>query len=119
MAVRFSPGTGRDHHPVEGEAAGAAVGAGDAHELAQTLAEFSAENRDCNFKLMAREILGFLHNIVEADGRLNRRDEQAIANIEAIFDSANRISIRKKLRAGLSSIRQKTRRIFSRRNSSR
>ncbi|MGD8349774.1 MAG: TerB family tellurite resistance protein [Gammaproteobacteria bacterium] len=88
-------------------------------QLARTLAEFSAENRDCNFKLMAREILGFLRNIVEVDGRLNRRDEQAIGKIEAIFDSANRFSIRKKLRAGLSSIRHKAGKLLSRRKPAR
>ncbi|UCH41570.1 MAG: TerB family tellurite resistance protein [Gammaproteobacteria bacterium] len=84
-------------------------------QLARTLAEFAGENRDCNFKLMAREILGFLRNIVEVDGRLNRQDEQAIENIEAIFDAANRFSVRKKLRAGLSSIRHKAGRMLSRR----
>ena len=84
-------------------------------QLAQTLAEFAGENRDCNFKLMAREILGFLRNIVEVDGRQDRHDEQAIENIETIFASANRFSVRKKLRAGLSSVGHKASRILSRR----
>jgi hypothetical protein len=75
--------------------------------------------RDCNFKLMAREILGFLRNIVEVDGRQDRHDEQAIENIEAIFAAANRFSVRKKLRAGLSSIRHKTGRILLRRKPAR
>ena len=88
-------------------------------QLAQTLAEFAGENRDCNFKLMAREIRGFLRNIVEVDGQLNRQDEQAIENIEAIFDSANRFPVRRKLRAGLSSIRHKAGRILSRRKPAR
>ena len=88
-------------------------------QLAQTLAEFAGENRDCNFKLMACEILGFLGNIVEVDGRLNRHDEQAIENIEAIFASANRFSVRKKLRAGLNSVRHKAGRILSRRKPAR
>ena len=84
-------------------------------QLAQTLAKFAGENRDCNFKLMAREILGFLRNIVEAEGRLNRHDEQAIDNIEAIFAAANRSSLRKKLRTGLTSIRHKAGKLLSRR----
>ncbi len=88
-------------------------------QLARTLAEFAAENRDCNFKLMAREILGFLRNIVEVDGRLDPQDEQAIEKIEAIFDSANRSSVRKKLRAGLSSVRHKASRILPRRRPAR
>ena len=84
-------------------------------QLAQTLAEFANENRDCNFKLMSREILGFLRNIIEVDGRLLQRDQQAIENIEAIFASASRLSVRKKLRAGLSSVRHKAGRVLSRR----
>ena len=88
-------------------------------QLARTLAEFANENRDCNFKLMSREILGFLRNIAEVDGRLNPQDEQAIENIEAIFASANRLSVRKKLRAGLISARDKAGRILARRKSAR
>ena len=88
-------------------------------QLARTLAEFANENRDCNFKLMSREILGFLRNIAEVDGRLNPQDEQAIEDIEAIFASANRLSVRKKLRAGLISARDKAGRILSRRKPAR
>lgn len=86
-------------------------------QLAQTMAEFASENRDCNFKLMSREILGFLRNIAEVDGGLNQQDEAAIAKIETIFNSATRFSVRKKLRAGLGSIRKKTGRVLSRRKS--
>ena len=84
-------------------------------QLALTLAKFAGENRDCNFKLMAREILGFLRNIVAVDGHLDQRDEQAIENIKAIFDSANRFSVREKLRAGWGSLRHVTSRALSRR----
>ncbi len=84
-------------------------------QLAQTLADFAAENRDCNFTLMAREILGFLRNTVEVDGGLAPRDEQALGDIEAIFAAANRSPVRKKMRAGLSFIRQKTVRVLTRR----
>lgn len=86
-------------------------------QLAQTLAEFASENRDCNFKLMSREILGFLRNIAEVDGQLDQRDEAAIEKIEAVFNSANKFSVRKKLRAGLGSVRKKAGRLFTRRKS--
>jgi hypothetical protein len=88
-------------------------------QLAQTMAEFASENRDCNFKLMSREILGFLRNIAEVDGDLNQQDEAAIVKIETIFESATRFSVRKKLRAGLGSIRRTTGRVLSRRKSAR
>ncbi len=83
-------------------------------QLAQTMAEFARENRDCNFKLMAREILGFLRNIAEVDGQLDPQDETAIEKIESIFNSANKFSVRKKLRAGWAPIRKKTGRLLSR-----
>ncbi|MDH3537628.1 MAG: TerB family tellurite resistance protein [Gammaproteobacteria bacterium] len=86
-------------------------------QLAQTMAEFASENRDCNFKLMSREILDFLRNIVEVDGQLDQQDETAIDRIEEIFNSANKFSVRKKLRAGLGSIRKKTGRLLSRQKS--
>ncbi len=86
-------------------------------QLAQTMAEFASKNRDCNFKLMSREILGFLRNIVEVDGQLEQQDETAIEKIETIFKSANKSSVRKKLRAGWGSARKTTGRLLSRRRS--
>ena len=83
-------------------------------QLAQTMAEFARENRDCNFKLMAREILGFLRNIAEVDGQLDQQDATAIENIETIFNSASKFSVRNKLRAGWAPIRKKTGRLLSR-----
>jgi len=85
--------------------------------LAQTMAEFASENRDCNFKLMSGEILGFLRNIVEVEGQLDQQDEIAIEKIESIFSSANKFSVRRKLRAGLGSIRKTTGRVLSRHKS--
>jgi len=88
-------------------------------ELAQTMAEFASENPDCNFKLMSQEILGFLRNIVQIDGRIDSPDEQAIAEIEAIFNSVNKFSLQKNLRSGWGSIMQRTIRIFRRKKSTR
>jgi len=87
-------------------------------QLAQTMAEFASENRDCNFKLMSREILGFLRKIVEIDGRLNQQDQTAINKIEAVFNVANKFSARKQLNAGWNSIRKTGSRLLPRRKSS-
>jgi len=84
-------------------------------QLAQTMAEFASENRDCNFKLMSREILGFLRKIAEVDGQLDPQDVTAIEKIEAIFNSANKFSVKKKLRAGWDSARKTSGRLLSRR----
>jgi len=67
--------------------------------LAQTLAEFTANNRDCNFKMMSQETLGFLRQIVAVDDRIDGPEELEIAKIEAIFKAANRYSLKRKLRA--------------------
>ncbi len=85
------------------------------NQLAQTMAEFANENRDCNFKLMSREILGFLRQVVEVDGQLDPQDATAIDKIEAIFNRASKFSVRKKLRAGWGSARKTTGRLLSRR----
>lgn len=74
--------------------------------LAQTLAEFTRENRDCNFKLMSQEILGFLGHIVTTDGKLSKHQEMEIENIKSIFNSAGKFSLIQKLRAGWGPIRQ-------------
>jgi len=87
--------------------------------LAQTLAEFTRENRDCNFKLMSHEILGFLGSIVAADGKLDKGQEMEIEKIESIFNSADKYSFKKKLRAGWGSIRRTAGRIFLRKNSTK
>jgi len=85
--------------------------------LAQTLAEFTRENRDCNFNIMSLEILGFLNNIVAVDGKLNQRQEKEIGRIKSIFKSASRYSMKKTVRAGWGSIRKTVSRFFSRKKS--
>ena len=82
-------------------------------QLAQTIADFTNENPDCNFKMMSQEILGFLCNIVEVEGKINSSDEKAIENIESIFNAANKFSLKKKLQTGWHSLRNKTGKIFS------
>ena len=87
--------------------------------LAQTLAEFTRENRDCNFQMMSQEILGFLSSIVAADGKLDRRQEIEIEKIKAIFKSASKSSLSKTVRAGWGSIRQTAGRLLLRKKSAK
>ncbi len=83
-------------------------------ELAQTIADFTAENPDCNFRIMSQEILGFLRNMATIDGKIDEKDEIAIENIETIFNSANRFSLKKKIRLTRSFIGKLAGRILSR-----
>ena len=82
--------------------------------LARTLAEFTRENRDCNFNMMSLEILGFLSNSVAADGKLDQRQEVEIGKIKAVFKSASRYSLKKTVQSGWGSIRQAAGKLFSR-----
>jgi len=81
-------------------------------QLAQTIAEFTNENPDCNFKQMSQELLGFLRNIVAAEGKVNQADEIAIQNIASIFNAANKFSVKKKIKAAWRSLKETTKRIM-------
>ncbi len=88
-------------------------------ELAQTLVKFTRQNPDCNFEIMAQEILGFLKNIVEAGGTKGEREEMTVKSIESIFRSANKIPVKEKMLSGWSAIKHKTGKILLRDKSSK
>lgn len=69
--------------------------------LALSLAEFQKQNKDCNFKAMSREIGGFLREIIEADGRIDEREEMAIEKVQAEFDEVARFKIKEVVKKGL------------------
>lgn len=87
-------------------------------ELAQTIADFTRQNPDCNFRMMSREILSFLRNIVAVEGGISPSDEKAINHIESVFKSANKFSLRKKMQVGWRSFKIATGKAFSRNKSS-
>ncbi len=82
-------------------------------QLAKTLVEFTAANPDCNFKLMSQEILAFLRGINEVGSKIDKREEAEIENIEAVFKSANRYSLKKRMESGWGAISKTARRVFS------
>ncbi len=82
--------------------------------LAQALAEFTRDNRDCNFGMMSREILGFLGNIVSSNGNTDQRQQREIKKIAIIFDSAGKYSLRQKVRGGWTLLRKMPGRFFAR-----
>jgi len=51
-------------------------------EMANSLAEFSRQNSDCNFQAIQKELRKLLTEIAEADGYLDEREEMAIERIE-------------------------------------
>ena len=89
-------------------------------QLAQTMADFASQNRDCNFRAMSREMLEFLRDIAAQNGKVDRGDERAIREIEAVFMAANRKSLPAKLRSGWDIVRTKTLgRLFKRKSQRR
>ena len=87
--------------------------------LAQALAEFTRDNRDCNFDMMSREILGFLGSIGAVDGILDQRQQREIEKISVIFKSAGKYSLKQKVQAGWGALRKIPGRLFSRKHSAK
>jgi hypothetical protein len=83
------------------------IGEFSVKQLAKTLVEFTAANPDCNFKMMSQEILAFLRGINEVDSKIDKREEAEIENIEAVFKSASRDSIKKSVKSAWGAIRKK------------
>lgn len=72
--------------------------------LARTLAEFKKENPDCNYEEMSDEILHLLRETIEADGKIDKREDKAIKRVEHIFNDVNKINIKKKVKSGLAKL---------------
>lgn len=58
--------------------------------LAQALAEFKKNNNDCNYNAMSRELVSFLREIIESDGRIDEREEMALEKVKAVFEDVAR-----------------------------
>lgn len=61
-------------------------------EITERLARFKKANPDCNYRSMSREIITFLNGIAKADGHLDKREEEAVEKVEAIFEEINSIT---------------------------
>ncbi len=55
-------------------------------QVAEAFALFSRENRDCNQKKMAQEIICHLKEVMEADEKIHEMEELVIEKIEQVFD---------------------------------
>ena len=59
-------------------------------DLAQSLAEYKKHNKDCNYKQMTRDFVTFLREVIEADGRVDEREEMEIKKVQMVFDDVAR-----------------------------
>ncbi|MCG6939151.1 MAG: TerB family tellurite resistance protein [Gammaproteobacteria bacterium] len=74
-------------------------------EAAKALAEFKKQNPDCNYKAMSKEILSYLQNIIESNGRIDEDEEMAIEMVKSVFEETGRFSVKKTVNRGLGSIK--------------
>lgn len=57
----------------------------DIRTAAVTLAAFARDNPDCKARVMLANITSFLKDVVDADGRIDEREDMAIERIEKVF----------------------------------
>jgi len=74
-------------------------------DQAKMLAEFKKANPDCNYEPMSQEILCFITDIMEADGRINDREESAIEEIRIIFSETNQNAFAKTMKSSWRSVK--------------
>ena len=58
-------------------------------EVAEQLIEYKKTNPDCNYSVMSDDLLVFLREVIEADGEIDEREEQALREVKLIFDGAS------------------------------
>lgn len=65
----------------------------DIKTAAATLGAFARDNPDCKANVMLADIKSFLREVMEADGRVDEREEMAIERIDKVFSEEMRFSI--------------------------
>ncbi|QUJ75537.1 TerB family tellurite resistance protein [Sulfitobacter albidus] len=65
----------------------------DIKTAAATLGAFARENPDCKANVMLADIKSFLREVMEADGRIDEREEMAIERVEKVFSEEMRFSM--------------------------
>ncbi len=81
-------------------------------ELAKNLAEFKKGNPDCNYTEMSQDTLKLLIEIMEADGKIDEKEENLIKLVEEIFSEVGQSNIRKKVKAGIDKIKNGSANIY-------
>ncbi len=66
-------------------------------DIARRLAEFKKDSPDCNYEAMSQDILKFLNQVMEADGRIDEAEEMAIESVRAIFSQAGKSALSKRI----------------------
>ncbi len=62
-------------------------------DLANELVAYKKTNPDCNYAVMARDLVAFLKEVMESDGVVDEREELVLKRIEGIFAEAEHTSL--------------------------
>lgn len=73
-------------------------------EVALSLADFEKKSKDCNFKVMSRELIEFLREVIEVDGRIDEREEMAIEKVQTIFGEVDRFNLKDITKKGVGTV---------------
>ena len=65
----------------------------DIKTAAATLAAFARDNPDCRAAAMLDDVVAFLREVMEADGRVDEREDMAIERVRAVFADEMRLSV--------------------------
>lgn len=65
----------------------------DIKTAAATLGTFARDNPDCKASLMLEDMKSFLRGVMDADGRIDEREEMAIERVEKVFAEEMRFSM--------------------------
>ena len=76
---------------------------------AKALVDYKRSNPDCDYDSMSKEILNFLHEIIEVDGRIDERELLALESIKNIFNEPSHEVLRKEIKGGVLNVRKNIR----------
>lgn len=68
---------------------------------AKALVEYKKSNPDCDYDSMSKEILGFLREIIEADGQIDERELLALDSISRTFNEPKHKVLHKEIKGGI------------------
>lgn len=67
-------------------------------EIAKALANYKKECPDCNYQVMSCELQQFLREIIEVDGAIDEREENAVGLIGHIFEEEGKTQVERTVR---------------------
>lgn len=71
------------------------VDAARVKDIAKAIASFQADNPDCNPQAMQAELMAFLREVAEADGKMDEREELALDAVARVLEEESAFSLQK------------------------